>query len=222
MDIAPTRNRILFALLPLAAAAPTAVADEPRSADSPPAETVSPPPPDSPFQNEIASLSRHPSEAVRRACERMQQGQGTLTQVWQVEARWLTAELRREPGAAERRALLERLLINIRHRQMLLFASSHYDPEDRTLAELTAERKAVEAALAALAKDEDRCPDSSDSAQAPPADAPEGVAVPAEPAEPDGAALAPAFSLLPTSSPASCKSSSEPASRSGFGALLTV
>lgn len=121
----------------------------------------------------------------------MQQGQGTLTQVWQVEARWLTAELRRAPGPAERRALLERLLINIRHRQLLLLASSHYDPEDRTLAELTAERKAVEAALAALPKDEDRCPDTPDSAEAPPADAqalppdaPGGADVPPEPTEP--------------------------------------
>lgn len=152
----------------------------------------------------------------------MQQGQGTLTQVWQVEARWLAAELNREHRAAARRALLERLLINLRHRQMLLLASSHYDPEDRTLAELTAERKAVEAALAALPKDEDRGPDSPDSAESLPADAPEGVAVPAEPTEPDGAALAPAFSLLPTSSPPSGKASSETASRGGLGALLTV
>lgn len=184
MDNAPSRIRILLALLPLAVAAPTAVADEPRSAAPPPTESAPPPPPDSPFRNEIAFLSRHPSEAVRRACERMQQGQGTLTQVWQVEARWLAAELNREPGAAERRALLERLLINIRHRQLLLLASSYYDPEDRTLAELTAERKAVEAALAALPKDEDRGPDSPDSAESSPADAPEGVAVPAEPTEP--------------------------------------
>lgn len=81
-----------------------------------------------PYREELELLSRHPSAAVRHSYELLTQGQCGVADVWQTEERWIDMKLRYGCSAVERESLLTRLLVNLRHQQMLVLVSSHYDP----------------------------------------------------------------------------------------------
>lgn len=84
--------------------------------------------PEGPYREELELLSRHPSAAVRHSYALLTQGQCSMADVWQTEERWIDMKLRYGCSAVERESLLTRLLVNLRHQQMLVLVSSHYDP----------------------------------------------------------------------------------------------
>lgn len=102
--------------------------EAPQAAPAPKAAAAEAGAPGGPYKEELELLSRHPSAAVRHSYELLTRGQCSMADVWQTEERWIDMKLRYGCSAVERESLLTRLLVNLRHQQMLVLVSSHYDP----------------------------------------------------------------------------------------------